>query len=180
VAGFALGFFAVNLLGGVLLAVGPGRVVLDALPTIGQHTKHLLELAGGVVALVVAAVLWHRRMRPRAASPRAALLANQLAPVAGATLAAVELPTALPYFAVIAAVLESTSSIPVQVGLLTLFNVIYIAPLLVILVLAVLPGAAPRLADLRTLLDRHGVSLLAGLLLAAGLVLLALGATGLT
>jgi cytochrome c biogenesis protein CcdA len=50
--------------------------------------------------------------------------------IAGASIAAVELPTALPYFAVIAGIVASSASVAQEIGLLVLYNVAFVLPLL--------------------------------------------------
>ena len=100
---FAAGVFAVNLVGGTALLLGPGRLALGALPHPGAGAKQLAELGLGAVALVGAAVLWLVRERLRDRYARAARRTDRASLLVGAAIAAVELPTALPYFAAIAA-----------------------------------------------------------------------------
>jgi cytochrome c biogenesis protein CcdA len=99
----------------------------------------------------------------------------------GATITGVELPTAFPYFAVIAAVVGSGLDPGRQVFLLALYNVAFVLPLiLMILTLAIAPDHAARvLRRARDLLQRYWPMLLAGLALLAGLFVTALGVTGL-
>jgi hypothetical protein len=124
---FTLGILAVFLLGGALLVLGPGQALLALVPHPSRTTRYIIETAAGLVMLIAAGVLWTRRRslsrkadedrkrretrrqtadskdgpggndqdsndggrKPRRRSP--ALI--------GAGIAAVELPTAFPYFA---------------------------------------------------------------------------------
>jgi cytochrome c biogenesis protein CcdA len=101
--------------------------------------------------------------------------------VSGAVLAALELPTAVPYLAAIAAVEESRTAIVPSVALLALFNLAFVAPLLFIALLSRVWGErmAARAEDVRTRFLRHLGGVLALLLLLLGLALIAVGASGL-
>ena len=104
VSKFTLGVFAVYLLGGLLIAAGPGQLLLSLIPRPSRLVRQLLEVTVGVVMLAVGAILWRHRNRlvereppiPRPGSHSSALL--------GAGISAVELPTAFPYFFAIAAI----------------------------------------------------------------------------
>jgi cytochrome c biogenesis protein CcdA len=131
--------------------------------------------------LVAAAVLWRRR----ASLARRALPSppseRRSALWLGATITGVELPTAFPYFAVIAAVVGSGLDPGRQVILLALYNLAFVLPLiLMVLTLTSAPDrAAPVLRRARDLLQRYWPVLLAGLALLAGLFVTVLGVTGL-
>ena len=58
VAEFTLAVFAVYLVGGLAIALGPGELVLDLAPHPRPGLKYLFEIIGGVVLLTIAAVLW--------------------------------------------------------------------------------------------------------------------------
>ena len=97
---FAAGAFIVYFAGGALLLVGPGHLILDALPHPERHKRHLLELAGGVALLIAAAVIWILRKRlARRGLPGAGGGRSGGPFIAGATIMLAELPTAVPYFA---------------------------------------------------------------------------------
>src|SRR5581483_7520554 len=100
--------------------------------------------------------------------------------ILGATITAVELPTAFPYFAAIAAIVGSGLNPAKQVFLLVLFNLCFVLPLLGIVSTLFFAGdhAERYLMVGRNFLQRHWPILLSGLALIAGLVVLALGATG--
>jgi threonine/homoserine/homoserine lactone efflux protein len=68
-----------------------------------------------------------------------------------------ELPTAIPYFAALAAIVGSSASLLVQLELVALFNVSFILPLLVIVGIRLLAGPrSQKLLDrTRGVLDRY-------------------------
>src|SRR5689334_1743836 len=61
VALFTLGVFAVNLVAGVALALGPGRLLAGVVPRPDRTVRHALELAAGLVLLAIAGGLWASR-----------------------------------------------------------------------------------------------------------------------
>jgi cytochrome c biogenesis protein CcdA len=99
----------------------------------------------------------------------------------GLTLSLVELPTAFPYFAAIAAIVGSGFDLGRQLILLALYNVCFVLPLLLIIGTLELAGdrAGEILMKARAFLQRHWPKLLAGLALVAGVFVTLLGATGL-
>jgi len=182
VAEFTAAFFALNLAGGTLLALGPGRLVLALIPHPGASVKHVFELAAGVALLAAATALWLGRGRLSSPAATSAAVRPGSAAALGASIAAVELPTAVPYFVVIAAVVGSGTGIVGQVALIAQFNAAFVAPLLaLILGLAVLRDRADETFERANAWLRQRwpvpVAILLGL---AGAVLLALGAAGLS
>ena len=101
--------------------------------------------------------------------------------IAGASIAAVELPTAIPYFATIAAIVASSASVAGEVGLLVAYNVAFILPLLAIIVVLLVAGdrADPMLTKGGAWLQRRWPIVLAGLLLLVGGGLVVIGGAGL-
>jgi cytochrome c biogenesis protein CcdA len=93
---------------------------------------------------------------------------------------AIELPTALPYFAVITAIVSSGRRVSAQVSLLVLFNLTFVAPLLTVLALRVLAGERGRkwLDSLHTRIDRWVAVAVPAAVAAVGLALVAIGAIG--
>ncbi len=178
---FSLAVFAVNLVCGAAVALGPGQLILSLVPHPERDVRYSLEIAAGVAMLVAAAMLWRHRDR----------LANRSLPQVdphgrsssflGATISLVEFPTAFPYFAVIAAVVASGVGPTRQLVLLVIYNICFVLPLIAIVGTIVFAGdSADRvLIAGRNFLQRHWPSLLAGLALLAGLVVIFLGATGL-
>jgi cytochrome c biogenesis protein CcdA len=180
VSQFTTGIFGVNLLAGLVLTIGPGRLLLGLAPHPRGTVKHVIELVAGIVLLLVAAALWlGRRSLARHELPTGR--GGKSALVAGATIAVVELPTAAAYFAVIGTIVASTTSIPEQILLLALYNIAFVAPLLAIV--AVLLFAGPRaeqwLQRGGAWVQRRWPLVVAVLLVLVGGVLTLLGGSGL-
>ncbi|HZU61654.1 MAG TPA: GAP family protein, partial [Solirubrobacteraceae bacterium] len=99
----------------------------------------------------------------------------------GATITAIELPTAFPYFAAIAAVVGSGLNRGQEIGLLLVFNVCFVAPLLGILATLVFAGShADRALGVgRRFLERFWPHMLAILILIVGVVAVLVGVSGL-
>lgn len=178
---FTVGVFVVYLLGGLIIDFGPGHLLLSLVPHPRARVRYILEVVAGVAMLAAAAFVWGYRDRlstRRLPSPKAT---GRSSAWLGATITAVELPTAFPYFAAIAAIVGSGFGPLRQVILLVLFNVCFILPLLAIL--ATLELAGPRanevLARVRAKLEAHWPAVVALLALAAGLFVTAIGVTGL-
>ncbi len=183
---FTLGVFAVNLIVGIVLTIGPGRALLGLVPRPHPRTtvKHVIEIVAGAVLLAAALLVWLRR---RSLSKRALPMSGagggggSSALVAGATVSVVELPTAAPYFAVIAGVVASSATVPQEILLIVLYNVAFVLPLLAIIAVVLFGG--PRADELLgrggAWLQRRWPEVLAGLLLLVGSVLLLIGGAGL-
>ena len=181
VAGFTLGVFAVSLAGGLALTFGPGQALLTRVSNPSPHTVHLIELIAGGAALPVAALLWHARARVGARLARTQP-SSRSAFLLGAGIMAVELPTAIPYFAAIAAIVESGHRDSTQIILLLLFNVAFVAPLVLLLTILVVSGArgAQIAARARVQLDVWAPRIAPAALVVASVVLLTLAVIGLT
>ena len=178
---FTIGVFCVNFAVGLVLTIGPGRLLLGLVPHPRGTVRHVIELVAGVVLLAVAVALWRgRRSLARRELPMRSGGGGS-ALIAGASIAAVELPTAVPYFAVIAGIVASSASLPQEIGLLTLYNVAFVLPLLAIIVVLLVAGdrADPWLEKAGAWLQRRWPVVLATLLLLVGSVLAVLGGTGL-
>jgi cytochrome c biogenesis protein CcdA len=175
--GFTAGVFGVYLAGGIVLTLGPG----EAIPHPGTRLKHVIELALGAATIVFALGVWLTRSQiaRRLAGEERRIRGSTAA--LGATIMAAELPTALPYFAAIAAIVASGRGPVTQVLLLVLFNVAFVAPLLAIIALRARagPGGEARLDALRLWLVRHATVLLPGILVAIAAALLLVGGIGL-
>jgi cytochrome c biogenesis protein CcdA len=179
---FTLGVFAVNFVGGAVIALGPGEALLALVPKPSATTRYIVETIAGVVVLVAAVVLWRKRMslvRRELPSPSPG---GKSALWLGITIGAIELPTALPYFAVIAAAVGSGFGPIKQLIVLALYNVAFVLPLILMIVILIAEPdkAAAILTRSRDWLQRHWPVLLAGLALIAGAFVLTIGITGLT
>jgi cytochrome c biogenesis protein CcdA len=131
---FALAFFIINLAAGALIVIGPGDLIITLASRPGPLARHIVELVAGVVLIGVAIGLFLGRTRLAGlGDDRGADLRSGHAWALGATIALAELPTALPYFASLAAIIGSGFGLPRQLGLVLLFNVVFVAPLLAIM-----------------------------------------------
>jgi cytochrome c biogenesis protein CcdA len=178
---FTIGVFSVTFAGGLVLTIGPGRLLLRLVPHPQGTVRHVIELVAGVILLVVAVALWRgRRSLARRELPgRSGGGGSAL--IAGASIAAVELPTAAPYFAVIAGIVASSASVPQEIGLLVLYNIAFVLPLVAIVVVILFGGerADRWLQKAGAWLQRRWPVVLSSLLLFVGSVLAVLGGTGL-
>jgi cytochrome c biogenesis protein CcdA len=181
IAEFTLAVFAVNFIGGAAVALGPGQLLLSLVPHPDEDVRYALEIAAGVAMLVAAGLLWRNRNR----------LAERHLPqpdphgkssfILGLAISGIELPTAFPYFAVIAAIVGSGVGPTRQVFLLLIYNFCFVLPLIGIVATLTFAGdrADRILAAGRGFLQSHWPTLLAGLALLAGAFVIFLGATGL-
>ena len=179
VAQFTIGVFSVDLAGGLVLTIGPGEAAArtgPAPPANGQardrarRGHRYAERRGG--SLRGRRSLAGRELPRRSGGGGSALIAR-------ASIAAVELPTAVPYFAVIAAIVASTANLPEEIRLVAVYNVAFVLPLLAIIVALLVAGerADPWLRRRGAWLQRRWPVVLAGLLLLVGSALAVLGGT---
>jgi cytochrome c biogenesis protein CcdA len=178
---FILAVFAVSLVGGILLVIGPGEALLSLVPHPTRTTRYVIECVAGAAMLIAAVFLWRGRRRfaekelpePKAEGRSSAVL--------GATIMVVELPTAFPYFAAIAAIVGSGLGLVHKLILVALYNVFFVLPLILILGTVIVFGDRSEgiLTAARDFLQRHWPALLAGLALIAGTFVSLLGVTGL-
>jgi cytochrome c biogenesis protein CcdA len=178
---FTAAVFGVYLVGGLAIALGPGELVLGLFPHPGRHLGYVLEIVAGVAMLTAAAFLWGYRDRLAQREPPEVRTNTKSSAILGATITAVELPTAFPYFAAIAAIVGSGFDIARQIMLLVVFNLCFVAPLLAIIATLTFAGdnAQRVLISGRARLERHWPTVLALLALVAGLFVVLLGVTGL-
>jgi cytochrome c biogenesis protein CcdA len=181
VAEFTVGVFAVYFLGGVLVALGPGQLLLSLVPRPHREAREIIETIAGVAMLGAAALLWRARDKLSDHNLPEPTNARKSSALLGATITALELPTAFPYFAAIAAIVGSGFKPLHQVMLLLLFNLCFVLPLLGIALTLTFGGrhADQLLGSGRDFLQRHWPAVLAGLALVAGVFIIVLGATGL-
>ncbi len=181
VAEFTAGVFAVYFLGGAAIAVGAGQLIKPLLPHPRHHVADIIEIAVGAAMIAAAAMLWRHRSRLSLRAPPDFDPRGKSSWVLGASITAVELPTAFPYFAAIAAIVGSGLGPARDLVLLLLFNFCFVLPLLGILAVLTFKGeqADEVLSQARGFLQRHWPAVLAGLALLAGVFVVALGLTGL-
>jgi cytochrome c biogenesis protein CcdA len=170
VLGFTAGVFVVFLAAGLLIALGPGELLLSVLPRPSARTKHAVEAAVGAGLAIAGAIVWAKR-RALAARPLPGRnMSGGSAVLLGAGISLVELPTAVPYFVVIAAIVGAGASVPERIELLVLFCAVFCLPLLAIAAVLVLGGDRAR-EPLRRVGDsfhHHWPALLAALLILVG------------
>ena len=181
VAEFALGVFAVSTAGGLTLLFGPGRLLVTLVSKPSRHTVHLLELAVGAALLALAGALLLARARVARHLGRRRERTIRSGFLLGAAIMSIELPTAFPYFAAIAAIAASRVGTVPQVTLVLLYNVVFVAPLVAVLLLVAFAGrrGAEIAALARSHLRRYAVVALPVALSLIGIVLLAIGTIGL-
>jgi cytochrome c biogenesis protein CcdA len=180
IARFTLGVFLVYLLGGAVIALGPGQLALSLLPHPSHRVQHTVEVVVGLGMVFGSVLLWRGRSRLSGWNLPAPRGGGHSSTVLGATIMAFELPTAFPYFGAIAAIVSSGAGVARQLALLVLFNVCFVLPLLVIVATLWLAGdgAAEILERWRGFLQRHWPSVLSALAMAAGVFVVFLGVTG--
>jgi cytochrome c biogenesis protein CcdA len=179
---FAAGVFVMFLAGGLVLALGPGTAILALVPRPTATTRYILETIAGAAMLVSSAVLWRRRGSPGEGRKPGRAGRRGSPFVLGLTIAAVELPTAFPYFAAIAAIIGSGVDLLTRIVLVAVYDGCFVLPLLGIAVAITVAGepAVTRLNLARRWLAQHWPVLLSRLALVAGIFVIALGITGLT
>lgn len=174
VAAFTFGVFAVSTAGGLVLVFGPGRALLHLVSHPRPHLLHLLEAAAGVLLLAAAVFLWLTRARVARRLTEQRPRTGGSALLVGAGIMATELPTAFPYFGALVAVNEGAHGALADVVLVLAYNVVFVAPLLVVLAVLLVAGdnGAAVARRLRTHLIRHAPIVLPLLVGALGLGLL--------
>jgi cytochrome c biogenesis protein CcdA len=178
---FTAGVFSVYFIGGAVVALGPGQLLLSLVPHPSEATRYVLEVVAGAALIVAAALVSLNRQRLSRRDPPDLDPSRKGSWVLGASITAVELPTAFPYFAAIAAIVGSGVGPLRQLFLLVLFNVCFVLPLLVIVGIVTFGGSQTgvMLTRFRDFLQRRWPVLLAWLLLLAGVIVIVLGVTGL-
>jgi cytochrome c biogenesis protein CcdA len=182
VARFAAGYFVVLLFGGLVLTVGPGRAILALVPRPTLTTRYILETIAGVAMLIAATTLSWRRDRLSQRHRTSSQRWPQRPPfLLGAVISAVELPTAFPYFAAIVAIIGSGLGVIHQITLVAIYDVCFILPLAVMVVVLGVAGdrALEVLTRIRDFMRQHWPVVAAIVALIAGVLVTTLGVTGL-
>ena len=176
---FTVAVFAVYFLGGALIALGPGQLLLALVPKPDAEDRHVIEIIAGAALLIAAALVWYHRDRLARRQLPQPNPERRSSAILGATITAVELPTAFPYFAAIAAIVGSGLGPARQLVLLLLFNLCFVMPLLGIVATLWIAGDRSQrvLGACRDFLERDWPRVLAVLLFLAGLFVILLGVT---
>jgi cytochrome c biogenesis protein CcdA len=135
IASFTLGVALTSLAVGVAFVAGPGQLILSAIPRLSENAKHLVEVGVGVALIALAVGLWLGGEQLAERIPKGESASQGSAFALGGAIIAVELATAFPYFAALAAIIGSDMHLLVQIGYVALFNFLFVLPLLAILVL---------------------------------------------
>ncbi len=178
---FTLGVLVVYFVGGALIALGPGQLLLSLVPKPDAEDRHVIEIVVGAAMLIASALLWRNRERLAQRKIPEAPRQGKSSAWLGATITAIELPTAFPYFAAIAAIVGSGLGPARQLGLLVLFNLCFILPLVVMVITLWVAGdrASALLGSVREYMHRRWPVIVSVLLLLAGIFVILLGATAL-
>jgi cytochrome c biogenesis protein CcdA len=180
VAEFTISVFVVYFLGGALIAIGPGQLIRSLVPHLPHTVEYVVELSAGVALMFSGALLWRKRQQMCERGLPGANAKRSSSMLLGATITAVELPTAFPYFAAIAAILASNLGALNQLALLLVFNVCFVLPLIGILLTVTFAG--PRsdqmLQRARSFLERRWPHVAAILLGVVGLIAIFAGFSG--
>ena len=179
---FTVGVFVVYFVGGAAIALGPGALLLSLVPHPSHTTRYVLEVVAGAAILIGGVFLWLHRTRLGEREPPDISGGGRGTWLLGATITIVELPTAFPYFAVIAAIVGSGLGPVRQLTLLLIFNVCFVLPLLAIVAVLTFGGERTDrlLAAGRDFLQRRWPVVLSVLAVVAGVFVIGLGVTGLT
>jgi cytochrome c biogenesis protein CcdA len=178
VAAFTAGVFATSTAGGLVLVFGPGQALLAIVSHPSPRVVHAVEAGAGLVLLAVAVFLWVKRADVARRLARQRVRGERGALLLGVAIMATELPTALPYFGALVAVVEGAHSNLARLLLVGVYNLVFVAPLLVLLAVLAASGerGAAIAAKARIQLVRHAPVLVP---VALGLLGAALAAFGL-
>jgi cytochrome c biogenesis protein CcdA len=176
VALFTAGVFIVSTVGGLVVLFALGRTVVARIAHPSGHTRHLLELAIGIALLVAAGLLWLLRERLRARLGRPPTAGGRSSLLLGAGIMAIELPTAFPYYAAILATLGAVHGAIGQAVFIVLYNVVFVAPLVLIALVAMTGGqhkeklgkASEKIRELGPVVLPIGVGCIGGVLTVIG------------
>jgi cytochrome c biogenesis protein CcdA len=180
-ASYTLGAFLVYLAGGIVLLLGPGPALIRTLRHVGGPIEHALLAAGGVAVIAFAFALWRPRRSERTETARRREHSRASAFALGAGIMAVELPTAFVYFGAITAILADHAATGIEISLLVLYNALFVAPLVAILVVHRLAGDRAKrwLLTGGARLREAGRMALTGVAGAGGTALVVVGVSGL-
>lgn len=133
---FAIGTFLTYFVSGLLLYYGVSDYLMDL--TSGIHIKRNLVFIICEIVLLIITIFYFIQTfyKTKKAKPTKSIFLSTYAILSiavGSTLS--DMPTALPYFAFIGKLKQTTTSLLGEVGYLFLYNIIYVLPLILILFL---------------------------------------------
>lgn len=166
---FILGTFVTYLIGGIGLTRGLVEVIELLLPRLPLWSLPAGELLLGAICVIGAVYLWVRAARGTALTPPKNLgIAATLAFAIATTVS--DMPTALPYFAAVAHIAARGEGWASEVGWLTLYNLLYVSPMLLLLKLHLTLGqrAARLFGRVQAAIDWTFAKLMPPLTLAFG------------
>jgi cytochrome c biogenesis protein CcdA len=168
---FTLAVFVVHFAGGAILLLGPGHLLLSLVNKLAHTTRDALELAAGLALLLAGTVIWNQRQRLAQKKLPSRNSQRKSSILLGATIIAIELPTAFPYFAAITAILGAADDTPAQLSLLAVYNLCFILPLVAVLITLLLAGerADERFIRAREITERRWPEVFAAVLFVLGL-----------
>jgi cytochrome c biogenesis protein CcdA len=177
---FTLSVFLVSLFGGAVIAIGGGQLLGSVLPHTDYEDRAVAEIVAGVALLAGSGFIWRSRDRLLVRGLPKVSARRRSSVILGATITLVELPTAFPYFAAIAAIVGSRLGVARELFLLLVFNICFVLPLLGIIVTVMFAGerADRILAPGRRFLERRWPHVLTALIFVVGLFAVLLGGTG--
>lgn len=181
IASFIAGVALTSTLFGIAFVAGPGQLILGLLPHPNENAKHLVEVVVGAALIGLSVGLWKGGERLTERIPKGESAGRRSSLAVGAAIMAVELPTAFPYLAALAAIIGSNAHLAEQIGYVVLFNGLFVLPLVVILsfVARAGPGTEQRLEAIGSWIRRYAHTAIAALAGAAGLAFLIVGLTDL-
>ena len=176
---FALAALLTTFLLGIAIAFGLAALVTSLLPSPSDTLKFALLTAVGVILAIGGVLVWagRRRLAASQGPKKRRITSTGSAALLGAGIAGVELLSAFPYFAAIAMIVGADISAPSKIGLLLLYCVVYVLPLLVIAVLCLVVGdrAEAKLQPASAWLFAHWPKIVAPLAVVLGLAVAAYG-----
>ena len=111
---FTIGVGLTSTLFGIVFVAGPGQLILGILPHPNENAKHLVEVCVGAALIGLSVGLWKGGERLTERIPKGESAGRRSSFWLGAAIMAVELPTAFPYFAALAAIIGSDFSLPTR------------------------------------------------------------------
>jgi cytochrome c biogenesis protein CcdA len=177
---FTVGVFLANVIGGLLIALGPGRLLLSLIPHPGGGLRQTIEMVAGGALMAGGALLWRYRVPLRRRDLPEVRPSRHGAMILGASITTIELPTAFPYFGALAAIVGANLDPGRTALLIVLFNLVFLLPLFGVIVVLYVYGerAETVLGRGWAFLQAHWPVILAVAAGLAGAITFVLGATG--